>query len=164
MRYILGIFLAILLFSGPAAFVFAHVTCSGDGGCLLVAADNAPDSGGGTTAGSPSSGGGTTAGSPSSGGGTTAGGGSNVLQNPLKGINSVTDLLKAVIDIVLVFAVPIIVFFIIYAGFMYVTAQGSPEKIKRATSAFTWAIIGGVLILGAWALIAVIQGTVNALR
>jgi hypothetical protein len=87
----------------------------------------------------------------------------NVLTNPLRA-NSLTELFMQIIDILLVFAVPIIVFFIILAGFKYVTAGGNSEKIQGATRALTWAVVGGVLILGAKVLLTVIQNTVNALR
>lgn len=64
----------------------------------------------------------------------------------------------------MVFAVPLIVFMIIYAGFMYVTAQGEPGKIGQAHKALLYAVIGGVIILAANVILAVIQGTVDAFR
>jgi hypothetical protein len=82
------------------------------------------------------------------------------IQNPIKADN-IIELFETIIDIVLVFAVPIIVFFIIYAGFMYVTARGNESKISQAHMALLYALIGGVLILGAKVLIAVISGTVE---
>ena len=88
------------------------------------------------------------------------------LQNPLagSGINSIEGLLTAILNVLLVIAVPIIVFFIIFAGFSYVTAQGNPEKVKTATRSLTYAIIGGVLILGATALSAIIESVVASFR
>lgn len=80
--------------------------------------------------------------------------------NPIAA-NSITDLFKTLIDIVMVFAVPIIVFFIIYAGFLYVSARGNEHTIEKAHMALLYAIIGGVLILGANVLITVVQGTVD---
>jgi len=59
-------------------------------------------------------------------------------------------------------AVPVIVFFLIYSGFMYVTAQGNPEKIKQASLALTYGIIGGVIILGSWAITAIVRNVVDA--
>lgn len=85
------------------------------------------------------------------------------LPNPIA-VGSMQDVLVAIINIVMVFAIPIIVFFIIYAGFLYVTARGNPETIGKAHRALLYAIIGGVLILGAEALSLVIQGTVNDFR
>lgn len=78
------------------------------------------------------------------------------------GIVSIEGLLVAILNILLVIAVPIIVFFIIFAGFSYVTAQGNPEKIKLASRSLTYALIGGVLILGAVALSEVIEGIVDS--
>src|SRR3989338_3730722 len=70
------------------------------------------------------------------------------LANPLR-INTITELLAAILNIVIVLAVPIIVFFIIYAGFLYVTAKGNAQQIEQATRSLTYAVIGGVLVLGA---------------
>ena len=104
-------------------------------------------------------------GQPTIGGGqpTTGGGSGITLTNPLGNVTIEQFFLK-IIDIVLVFAIPIIVIFIMLAGFKYVTANGNTEKIQQATTALTWAVIGGVLILGAKAILTVIQGTVSALQ
>jgi hypothetical protein len=83
------------------------------------------------------------------------------LMNPLDGITSITGFFLAILDILLVFAIPFVVFFIIYAGFMYVTARGDTGKIQTAHNALLYAIIGGLLILGARLILAVIQGTVD---
>jgi hypothetical protein len=81
------------------------------------------------------------------------------LCNPLK-FDSITEFLIAVIEVILIFAVPIIIFFIMYAGFMYVTARGDVSKVSTAHSALTWAVVGGVIALGAKLIIEVIQGTI----
>jgi len=85
------------------------------------------------------------------------------LQNPLGNVTIQQFFLK-IIDIILIFAMPLIVLFIILAGFKYVTAQGNTEQIKSATTALTWAIIGGVLILGAKVILTIIEGTIQAIR
>ena len=85
------------------------------------------------------------------------------VQNFLK-FDSVEDILVAVLNIFIVIATPIIVFFIIYAGFLYVTARGNAEQTQQATRALTYAIIGGVLILGAVALAEIIDNLVDAFR
>jgi len=94
--------------------------------------------------------------------GTGPSSGSNSLVNPLKA-DSIEGLFLAIIDIILVFAVPIIVLFIMYAGFLYVTARGNPDSIKTANSALLWAVVGGVIILGARVILEIIKGTVSAL-
>lgn len=94
---------------------------------------------------------------------TGTGSGGIKLANPLK-VNTIQELLNLILQVVVTLAVPIIVLFIIYSGFLYVTAQGKPDAIKKATTAFTWTIIGGVIVLGASLLLTVITNTVNALR
>lgn len=84
------------------------------------------------------------------------------LENPLNGINSIDGLLVALLNIVMILMVPVIVFFIIYAGFKYVMAQGNASQVEEATRALTYAIIGGVLILGALAIAQIIQSVVAA--
>jgi hypothetical protein len=84
------------------------------------------------------------------------------LNNPLKTVNTIDGLLVAILNIVMVLMVPVVVFFIIMAGFKYVTAQGNSTKVEEATRALTYAVIGGVLILGAVAISQIIQSTVNA--
>jgi len=83
------------------------------------------------------------------------------LNNPFGGANtSITDLLYALVNVLLVFAVPVIVVCVIFAGFMYVTAQGNPEKVKTASRALLYALIGAVIIVGAYAIIAIVQSIV----
>ncbi len=62
----------------------------------------------------------------------------------------------------MVLMIPVIVFFIIYAGFKYVMAQGNASQVEEATRALTYAVIGGVLILGAVAISQIIQNVVRA--
>ncbi len=81
------------------------------------------------------------------------------LANPLA-IGSIQDLLIAILNIIVILMIPIIVFFIILAGFKYVTARGNATQIEEATRALLYAIIGGVLVLGASAISAIIANTV----
>lgn len=83
------------------------------------------------------------------------------LVNPLK-INSAEELLTTILEIVIILATPFIVFFIIYAGFLYVTARGNAEQITQANRALTYAIIGGVIIIGSVAIATIIKNIVSA--
>lgn len=83
------------------------------------------------------------------------------LENPLK-IGTINELLEAILGIVIVLATPVIVFFIIYAGFLYVTARGNPEQIKQASQALTYAVIGGVIILGSFAIAEIVGNLVSS--
>lgn len=86
---------------------------------------------------------------------------SYTLNNPI-GVTSVQDLLVIILNIVIILAVPIVVLFIILAGFKYVTARGNPGKIQEATQALTFAVIGGVLIIGAVSIAEIIKNLVSA--
>lgn len=91
------------------------------------------------------------------------GGNVRALVNPLK-FDSISGLLLGIIDILLVFALPLIVLYIMYAGYLYVVARGNPGKISEAHQALLWAVIGGVLVLGAKLIVDVVQGTVDAFK
>ncbi len=92
-------------------------------------------------------------------------GGSNgvSLTNPL-GNKDLMTFLQDILDVIMVFAVPLIVFMIIYAGFLFVMDRGSDKNLAQAKRALLYAVIGGVIILGAQAILAVVQGTVDAFR
>lgn len=95
-------------------------------------------------------------------GGTQVRGGSTKLENPLK-VGSIEAFLLAIIDVILVFALPIIIFFIMYAGFLFTTARGDMSQIEKAKGALLWSVVGGVIVLGAKLIVTVIQGTVSPL-
>lgn len=82
------------------------------------------------------------------------------LTNPLR-IGSLNELFVALLKVFIIIATPIIVFFIILAGFKYVTARGNATQVEEATRALTYAIIGGVLILGSVVLIEIISNVVG---
>jgi hypothetical protein len=83
------------------------------------------------------------------------------LKNPLA-FDSLQDFIVAILNVIVIIATPIVVIFIVLAGFKYVTAQGNPGKIQEATKALTYAVIGGVLILGAVAIAEIIKNLVTA--
>lgn len=85
------------------------------------------------------------------------------LTNPL-GNKDLMTFLQDILDVIMVFAVPLIVFMIIYAGFLFVMDRGSEKNLAQAKRALLYAVIGGVIILGAQAILAVVQGTVDAFR
>jgi hypothetical protein len=89
-------------------------------------------------------------------------GGGSSLENPLKA-QDIIQFLVQIIDILLTFALPIIVLFIMYGGFILVTAKGNPGDLEKGRNAILWSVIGGVIVLAAKLIINVIQGTVTAL-
>lgn len=86
---------------------------------------------------------------------------SEAFTNPIT-FPSIADLLVAILNVVIVMATPVVVFFLIYAGFMYVMARGNPVKIQAASKALTYGIIGGVIILGSVAIMQIVKNVVNA--
>ncbi|HMO77739.1 MAG TPA: pilin [Candidatus Paceibacterota bacterium] len=88
---------------------------------------------------------------------------STELKNPLN-VNTIEELIEGILNIVLILAVPVIVFFIIYAGFLYTTARGNAEQVKQATTALTYALIGGVLIIGSVAIAEIVKELVFSFK
>lgn len=79
-------------------------------------------------------------------------------------VSSIEELIVSILNMLIIIATPIIVLFIIYSGFLYVTAKGNAEQTQKATRALTYAIIGGVLIIGAVAISEVVKNTVDAFK
>ena len=86
------------------------------------------------------------------------------IRNPLSKINSIEDLVKQILQIVVDIGVPLAVLAIIYSGFLFVTAGGNDTKLEAAKKAFFAAIIGSAIILGAWIIATAIKSTVNSLN
>lgn len=82
------------------------------------------------------------------------------LENPLQ-FTEVTQLLAAILNVVVIISIPFVVLFLILAGFHYVTARGNPEKIKDASKSLLYGVIGGVIILASSAILTIISNTVN---
>jgi hypothetical protein len=95
------------------------------------------------------------------GGGGTCNGG---LCNPLGDTDTFSGLIGLILDAVIVIGLPIAALFIIYAGFLFVTAQGNTDKIAKAKVTFLWTIVGVGIFLAARVLSDVIGNTVNFLR
>lgn len=83
-------------------------------------------------------------------------------ENPItyKGVTTVPCLLLALVDLLFLICVPIIVVFLIYGGFLFVTAGDNESQIGKAKTCFLWCLIGGVVLLGAKAISLAIQDTV----
>jgi len=74
------------------------------------------------------------------------------IPNPLKA-KSFQELIYNIIDFLFVLAIPLATLMIIVAGFYFVTAAGSPEKITTAKNIILWTLIGFLIILMAKGLI-----------
>ena len=94
-------------------------------------------------------------------GGSSAG--SNMLQNPLGGINSVCKLVVALLSAVMLIGIPVAVLFIVWAGFRFVLARGNPTAIGEARSNFLNVVIGIGIFIGASLIASVILNTLQQL-
>lgn len=89
-------------------------------------------------------------------------GGSKTLQNPL-GVDSFCDLIVVILNAALIIGIPIAVLFIVYAGFKFVIARGSPAGLSEARSNLFNTLIGIAIFIGASLIARVIVGTLHQL-
>lgn len=82
--------------------------------------------------------------------------------NPLCA-DSFEELVGALANIAFAIGVPIAVVFIIWSGFLFVSARGSEEKLKKAKTTFMWAIIGTAVLLGAKIIAETVGETIQSL-
>ncbi len=88
-------------------------------------------------------------------------GGSCAVINPLN-VGSFPDLINAVLKAALIIAVPIIILFIVYSGFLFVTARGDTAKLATARLNFFYVVIGSIVLLGAMAIASIIASTIRS--
>jgi len=73
---------------------------------------------------------------------------SSPLENPIEA-KTFEQLIIAVLDAALVIGLPIAALFIIYSGFLFVTAQGSVDRIDKAKVTLTWTLVGVAIFVSA---------------
>jgi hypothetical protein len=95
--------------------------------------------------------------------GPKACGDTDKLCNPLQA-DSIEKLLPQLLKIVVKLGSIVLVFYVIYAGFLMVKAQGKPEEIKKAKNALLYALIGGAILIGAQAIATGLQETIKGLN
>lgn len=124
---------------------------------LLVGAQGSTGGGlspGGSTGGGLSPGGST--------GGNNAFSGPNALQNPLA-VDSICGLIALLLKAAIAIGIPIAVLFIVYAGFKFVVARGSPGELSEARANFVATLIGIAIFIGASLIANVIIATLGQL-
>lgn len=108
-----------------------------------------------------------TGGAPGPGGGNTDSIISVSFTNPLNCGDKCTlmGLITLVLNkVVMPIAAVAVVLYIIWAGFMFVRAQGNPKKIEEARDNLLWALIGAGVLLGSAAIAEVVKRTVESLK
>ena len=70
------------------------------------------------------------------------------ITNPLKA-DSIPELIQSVAGFAVAIGLPIAIIFIVYSGFLFVTARGDEKKLETAKAGIQWSLIGAALIVGA---------------
>jgi len=76
-------------------------------------------------------------------------GDSGKIDNPLGENKTLSQFFSSILLVARNIGFLVAVFFIVYSGFLFVTAKGNEEQITKARDAFLWAVVGAAVILGA---------------
>lgn len=69
--------------------------------------------------------------------------------NPIQS-RDFTELIGRLAGLLARIGVVVVAVVLVYAGFLFVSAQGNEEKLALAKRAFFWAVVGAALVLGAF--------------
>ncbi len=87
------------------------------------------------------------------------------IKNPLgDSFADIPSFIESVLNFFLLIGIPIITLAIIYSGFLFVTAQGNSEKLKKAKQTLIYTLVGAALLLGSLVITRAIQGTVEEIK
>lgn len=76
-------------------------------------------------------------------------------------IHSFAEFVMQALRIVVQIGIPITAILLIWAGYLFVTAQGDVAKLTQAKRAFLWTVIGAAVVIGCWLLATAIQNTIE---
>lgn len=82
--------------------------------------------------------------------------------NPVEGVGSITELLNRVLPWVSLAAGAIAFAYLLYSGFMYLTAGGNAEAAKKGQQGILNAVIGLIIIALAYTITTALIGTFNS--
>ena len=80
---------------------------------------------------------------------------------PTVTIGSITGLVSVVERFMWIIFGGIAVIMFVVAGILFLTAQGDPEKVQAARSAFIWGIAGVVVAIIAYSIIAIVTSALS---
>ena len=66
--------------------------------------------------------------------------------------NTFGELMARIADAAAKIGLPLVAVFMIYSGFLFVSARGNEEQLTKAKTTFFWTIIGALLVVGAFAI------------
>lgn len=77
---------------------------------------------------------------------------------------TVPTLVGSIISILLGLLGLIFLVLVVYAGFLYLTAQGADEQVKKAKSILTKAVIGMAIVISSYAITNVVVDAITAIK
>lgn len=85
-----------------------------------------------------------------------------ILANPLNSaFSTIPKFISGVLQVVVMISLPVITLFFVVVGYKFISAQGSEGKLTDAKKNLWYAVLGALLILGAWVIATLIAGTVT---
>ena len=91
---------------------------------------------------------------------TSASAGAVGLPRPL-GLLSIQDTIGKVIQALMGLIGTAALIMFLYGGFVWLTSQGDPGKVKQAKETIIWAVIGIVAVLGAYTILRFVTGALT---
>ena len=88
---------------------------------------------------------------------------SAALENPINA-DSFEELAETIANVMIAIGIPVAAVFLIYAGFLFVSARGNEEQITKAKTTFYWTILGVALLVGAKVIATALQTTITGLE
>jgi hypothetical protein len=70
-------------------------------------------------------------------------------------------LIPSIVNLIALVAGLIAFVYLVYSGFMYITAAGNEKNAEAGQKGITWAIIGIVIIFLSWAIVRAITSTLS---
>lgn len=77
--------------------------------------------------------------------------------------NCLLNFLNKILDFVIRIGTVVVIFMLVYVGYLFVAARGNETKITEARNALLWTVIGALILLGSKAIALGIESTVKAL-
>jgi hypothetical protein len=94
-------------------------------------------------------------------GNTTANRNASELKIDIGGSQNLNQILGTLTNWIAIIAGIVAFFYLIYSGFLYITAAGNPDQAKKGGQGIINAIIGIIIIALAWGLVTALKGGIS---
>jgi D-alanyl-lipoteichoic acid acyltransferase DltB (MBOAT superfamily) len=74
---------------------------------------------------------------------------------------SLLDILVSLINLLLALSGVVILIFMLYGGFLWMTAGGQEDQVKKAKTIISNSVIGLIIVLSAFSIATFVQGALN---